>query len=184
MNKPRIPTKPKDELDGITRDAFDTFLDPERWPNVFATLAQHPALCQGWIPFARHVLSTSSSTISIRDREIVILRIGFLCQAEYEWAQHVRLARKEGFSEQEIEQIKAGPDADGVSEQDALLLRATDQLHQKAKISDDVWQALTAYYNTQQMMDIVFAVGNYNLVSMALNSFGVQLDEGLKGDFQ
>lgn len=183
MTNPRIPTKAKDELDSATRDAYDSFLDPERWPNVFATLAQHPILCQGWIPFARHVLSPTSSTISVRDREIVILRIGFLCQAEYEWAQHVRLARKEGISEDEINQIKAGPEADGITEKDALLLRATDELHKNAKISDEVWQGLTTYYNTQQMMDLVFAVGNYNLVSMALNSFGVQLDEGLEGNF-
>ncbi len=183
MTNPRIPTKLKDQLDQATKEAYDTFLDPAHWPNVFATLAQHPTLCQGWIPFARHVLSPTSSTITVRDREIVILRIGFLCQAEYEWAQHVRLARKVGISEDEINQIKAGPDADGLSEKDALLLRATDELHQNAKISDPVWQGLTAYYDMQQMMDIVFAVGNYNLVSMALNSFGVQLDEGLEGNF-
>tara|TARA_B110000444_G_C18773363_1_gene563712 strand:- start:60 stop:614 length:555 start_codon:yes stop_codon:yes gene_type:complete len=184
MINPRIPTIPKNELDEVTKAAYDTFLDPERWPNVFATLAQHPTLCQSWIPFARHILSTTSSTITVRDREIIILRIGFLCHAEYEWAQHVRLARKEGFSEEDINRIKAGPNTDGLSKQDALLLQATDELHQNAKISSSVWQGLTSYYNTQQMMDIVFAVGNYNLVSMALNSFGVQLDEGLKGNFQ
>lgn len=184
MTSPRIPIKQLSELEDQTREAFETFLDPGVFPNVFATLAQHPALCEGWIPFARHILSETTSTLPVRDREIVILRIGWLCQAEYEYAQHVRLARKIGLSEQEIEQIKAGPEAEAINELDALLLRATDELHKKAKISAQVWRKLSEHYSTRQMMDIVFTVGNYNLVSMALNSFGVQLDEGLVGNFQ
>ena len=62
-----------------------------------------------------------------------------------------------------------------------LLLQATDELHSDAHIIDATWQGLLAHYNTQQMMDLVFTVGQYNLVSMALNSFGVQLDDGVPG---
>ncbi len=56
-----------------------------------------------------------------------------------------------------------------------------DELHSDAFISDSTWQSLSEHFDTQQMMDIVFTVGQYNLVSMALNSFGVQLDDGLPG---
>jgi hypothetical protein len=62
-----------------------------------------------------------------------------------------------------------------------LLVRATDELHADACLSDATWQALSATYNQQQLMDLVFTVGQYNLVSMALNSFGVQLDDDLEG---
>ena len=62
-----------------------------------------------------------------------------------------------------------------------ILLQATDELHSDAHIIDATWQVLLAHYNTQQMMDLVFTVGQYNLVSMALNSFGVQLDDGVPG---
>jgi 4-carboxymuconolactone decarboxylase len=61
------------------------------------------------------------------------------------------------------------------------LLKAVDELHNDSFISDETWNALTQTYDTKQMMDLVFAVGQYNLVSMALNSFGVQLDPGLEG---
>ena len=59
--------------------------------------------------------------------------------------------------------------------------RPTYELHKDACISDPTWAALSQRYNTQQLMDVVFTVGQYNLVSMALNTFGVQLDKGVKG---
>ena len=61
------------------------------------------------------------------------------------------------------------------------MLQAADELHKDAHVSNETWKGLASYFDTQQLMDIVFTVGQYNLVSMALNSFGVQLDEGLPG---
>jgi 4-carboxymuconolactone decarboxylase len=116
-----------------------------------------------------------------REREILILRIGWLCQAEYEWGQHVIFGKAAGLTDAEIERIKAGPEAPGWAPFDATLLRAVDELHKDAFISDKTWGALSERYNTEQLMDVVFAVGQYNLVSMALNTFGVQLDKGVKG---
>ena len=73
------------------------------------------------------------------------------------------------------------PDAKGWSDADRLLLKATDELHADAHVSDATWKGLPKHFNTQQLMDIVFTIGQYNLVSMALNSFGVQADPGLPG---
>ncbi len=148
--------------------------------NVMGTLGNHWEAAKKFNVWAFHVMG-SSSTLSPREREILILRIGWLCQAEYEWAQHAVIGRACGLSDAEIERIKQGPDAPGWSDHDALLLRATDELHKDACISDATWNGLAKTFNTQQLMDVVFTVGQYNLVSMCLNSFGVQLDEGLKG---
>jgi len=113
-----------------------------------------------------------------RDREIAILRIGWLCRSAYEWGQHVNIARRIGISDEEIRRVQAGPEAAGWDEKDRAMLRATDDLHRDAMISDAAWGQLSEHYDTQQLMDIVFTVGQYNLVSMALNSFGVQPDQG------
>jgi 4-carboxymuconolactone decarboxylase len=147
--------------------------------NVFGTMANHPDLARDWLVFASHVLSRN--TLPPRDREILILRIGWLCQAEYEWAQHVRIGKKTGLTDADIEHIRLGPSAPGVSEHNRLLLQATDELHADACISEPTWQSLSKVYDQNQRMDLVFTVGQYNLVSMALNSFGVQLDKGLEG---
>ena len=85
------------------------------------------------------------------------------------------------MSDAEILAAKTGPETEGISELDRLLLRATDELHSDAHLSDDTWSGLSEHYSTQQLMDLVFTIGQYNLASMALNSFGVQLYEGIGG---
>ena len=147
--------------------------------NIFKTLAHHPDLLRRWLVFANHILG--KSTLAPRERELIILRIGFLCQAGYEWGQHVLIARQAGMSDDEIRTAKTGPDTPGLSELDRLLLKATDELHADAHVSDATWASLSEHLTTQQLMDVVFTVGQYNLVSMALNSLGVQGDEGLPG---
>ena len=145
--------------------------------NIFRTLAHHPKLMKRWLVFGNHVLS--KSTLPPREREIVILRVGWLCEAEYEWGQHVLIGRESGLTEEEIFRITDGPDAEGWNARDCSLLRATDELKNDAFISDSTWAELVSFYDEQQLMDLVFTVGQYNLVSMALNTFGVQPEDGL-----
>ena len=147
--------------------------------NIFATLAHHPKLLKRWLVFGNHVLA--KQTLSPRDRELAILRIGWLCRAEYEWAQHVVIGRRSGIEEEEILRVVDGPDAPGWTAADALLLRAVDELHADSMISDPTWKGLAEQHSTQQLLDLVFTVGQYNLVCMALNTLGVQLDPGLEG---
>lgn len=148
--------------------------------NVLGTLAQHEAARQKFNVWSNHVMG-DTNTLPPREREILILRIGWLCQAEYEWGQHAVIGKGVGLTDEEIARIKLGAEAPGWSAHDALLIRAADELRKDAMISDATWNALAKTYTTQQMMDVVFTVGQYNLVSMALKSFGVQLDEGVKG---
>lgn len=147
--------------------------------NIFATLARHPKLLKRWLVFGSHVLL--KSTLSPRERELAILRIGWLCRAEYEWAQHVPIARAAGLTDDEIRRVAAGPEATGWDPFDAALLRAVDELRADARIGDTTWAELAKRYDTRQLMDLVFTVGQYNLVSMALNSFGVPLESGAEG---
>lgn len=85
------------------------------------------------------------------------------------------------FEAESSKRTKSGPATPGLSELDRLLLQATDELHADAFITDGTWQALARHLNTEQLMDGVFTVGQYNLVSMALNTFGVQPDVALPG---
>lgn len=147
--------------------------------NILATLVRHPNLMRAWGRFGGHILG--GSTLPAREREILILRIGWLCRSEYEFGQHTLIGKATGLTDEEIRRITVGPDAPGWAKEDALLLRAADELHDDAFISDATWKALAERYDERQMIDIVFTVGQYNLVSMALNSLGVQLDAGVPG---
>ena len=147
--------------------------------NITRTLANHPALAEAWLGFARYVLG--DNTVPPRERELLILRIGYLCGSEYEWGQHTRIARNVGVTDEEILRVIEGPDAEGWSAFDSALLRAVDELHHDSEVSDETWAVLAAGYDTRQLMDLVFTVGQYNLVSMALRTFRVPLDEGVEG---
>jgi alkylhydroperoxidase family enzyme len=145
--------------------------------NIFRTLANHPALAKRWLVFGNHILA--KSTLPAREREIAILRIGWLCRSGYEWGQHVVIGKASGLSDDEIARIPQGAAASGWSALERALLRATDELYEDAFVSDATWAELASALSTQQLMDFVFTVGQYNLVSMALNSFGVQPEPGL-----
>lgn len=145
--------------------------------NIFRTLAHHPGLMKRWLVFGNHVLG--KSTLPPREREIAILRIGWLCGSGYEWGQHVVIGKAVGLCDDDVLRIAEGPEAEGWSPLERALLRATDELHSDAFIGDETWAALAEHYETQQLMDLVFTVGQYQLVSMALNSFGVQPEPGL-----
>jgi alkylhydroperoxidase family enzyme len=179
MNQtPRIPPISDAEMSDAQRELLAPFLQNGRVDNVFRTLAQHAELMKRWLPFARHVLS--KSTLSPREREIVILRAGYLCRAEYEWAQHVRLGRQRGLSDADVGAIMAGR---GLPPKEDLLLRAAGELHDHARISEATWKGLAEHYGREQLIDVIFTFGQYTLVSMFLNSAGVQVDDYLKDGY-
>ncbi len=176
---PRLePIQPEDWTDDIKK-TLQPNVEKGTVFNIFKTLSHHPDLFRRWLVFGNHVLF--KSTLPPRERELIILRIGWLCEAEYEWAQHVLIGKEAGLTAEEIDRIKAGPNARGWSEADKLLLQATDELRKDAFITDTTWDGLCQHFDKKQLMDVVFAVGQYNLVSMALNTLGVQLDDGLEG---
>ena len=142
--------------------------------NVQRTIAQYPELARARQSFTQHVMRDTS--LPARERELLILRTGWNCQSEYEFGQHSRFGKSVGLTDEEIRRVTIGSDADGWDDFDATLLRAADELHHDAFISDSTWQALAERYTTRQLMDVVFAVGQYHIVSMALNSFGVQFE--------
>ena len=171
---PRLDPKPSDEWDDETRALIGG-----RSLNIFATLAHHPKLMKRWLVFGNHVLA--KNTLPARERELLILRTGWNCRSPYEWGQHVVIGRASGVSDEEIERITAGPDAPGWDSFDAALLRAADELHGDDSISDATYAALAARFDAQQLLDVVFTVGQYHLVSMALNTFRVERDDGVTG---
>jgi alkylhydroperoxidase family enzyme len=179
LSGPRIPPLSESEWNEEQREMLEGLRRDGQVYNIFATLARHPELLKRWLVFAGHVLS--KSTLPAREREIVILRMGWLCRAQYEWGHHVAIGKQAGLTDDDIKRIRQGPNADGLDSFEALLMRAVDELHSNTFIGDSTWKALTERYNTQQIMDLIFAAGHYKLVSMALNSLGVQLEEGFEG---
>ena len=147
--------------------------------HVFATYARYRELRMRLGIFTSHILG--HSLLPARENEILTLRIARLCYSKYAWGQHALNAKATGLlSDDDISRIIEGPDAEGWDPFDAILLRAVDELYTDAFITNETWKILTERYDTSQLMDLVITVGFYNMTAMALNTFGVQLEEKFK----
>jgi len=180
LSKPRVPPLEESKWDDDARSLIEGWRklnNRKEVINILATMANYSKLYNRWRVFGNHVLYKSS--LPIREREILILRTGWLCNSKYEWAQHSLIGKRVGLSEEEILRIKEGPDAEGWSSFESTLLRAADELYVDSFISDSTWEELAKTYKTQQLLDVVFTVGQYNLTAMALNSLGIQLEKGM-----
>lgn len=139
-----------------------------RGVNVLGTLAHYPALAKAFSTFNAHV--AGSSTLPVREREIVILRLSWLRRSEYEYAQHVILGRRAGLGDDELQWLQQGPEAAGWPAGDADLVRAVDELHGLSRITADTWARLARRYDQSQLLDLLFLVGCYDALALAINS--------------
>jgi len=120
-----------------------------------------------------------ATTLSDRHREMLLLRIGVLCRSEYEWAAHSRIGRAVGLTDDELDRIVAGPEQWAANPLERALLRAADELYRDDFVSDETWSVLAESFDAPQLLDILTAVGGYRMFSMAINTFGVQLDANM-----
>lgn len=160
-------------------DEVRAMLEPLRWegviPNLHRTIANYPSALVAFKAWGTHVLRGGSS-LGAREREILVLRVGWLSRAGYEWVAHVEIGRAAGLTDAEIEQIKVGSSHPAWTDSDRALVRAAEEVHEDRFVSDDTWQELNATLNRYQCMDVVFTIAQYELVCTILNSFGVQFD--------
>jgi alkylhydroperoxidase family enzyme len=146
--------------------------------NALGTLARYPKLMHAFHSFNGHILTTT--TLTPRQRELLVLRVAHVRDAVYEWKQHVVVGRRAGLSDEEIARVAEGPDVEGWEPIDAAMLRAVDELIADALVTDGTWAALAESFDEQQLMDLVFTVGAYDVLAMAFRSFGIQVDDDLQ----
>jgi 4-carboxymuconolactone decarboxylase len=174
---PRVEPLPEAEWTSDVQSAFKRFGDGTKASNDFKTLARHPELLTNVMPFVAYV--SRESTLPPKDRELLILRTAWLCRSEYLWAQHAAIAARVGIAQTDLRRIAQGPAAAGWDEFDATLLRAADELHLNAFMTDATWAALAKRYDRNQIMDVLFAAGAGTIISATLNTAGVPLDAAL-----
>ena len=145
--------------------------------NAMGVLAHHPELADAYNQLIRHALYFT--TLTPRERELLVLRVAHQRGAVYEWAQHVYQAGVAGLGREEVARVRQGPAAPEWSPHERALLSAADELLADARIADTTYAALGATFDTQQMMDVVFTVGVYETFAMAMRTFDVDLDDDL-----
>jgi 4-carboxymuconolactone decarboxylase len=179
---PRIPPLAENEADDDTAEILNALPPGAEGSigeyNIFRTIARHPDLFRSWVPFGGYLLV--GGTIPGMERELMILRTAVRCRSSYEWGQHVRISERMGIGRETIDRVIEGPDASGWTEHESVLIRAVDELHDDARISDSTWSAIAEEYDAAQLIELTMLIGQYHMVAFALNSLGVQLDDGLE----
>lgn len=179
---PRIAPLPESEWEGDVAEILNALPPGADAPigeyNIFRTLARHPDLFRRWVPFGGYLLV--GGALPPVDRELMILRTAVRCGSSYEWGQHVRVSLRLGIDRETIDRVAQGPEAAGWTAHESTLMRAVDELHDEARISDETWSALAESYEERQLIETTMLIGQYHMVAFALNSIGVELDEGLE----
>jgi alkylhydroperoxidase family enzyme len=146
--------------------------------NTLGTYAHHTTLAQAFFTFNGHIMSTS--TLTGRQRELVVLRVAVDRKAGYEWLQHTFIARDEGLSDEEIQRVAFGPDAPLWDPLDAAILRAVDELVDEGAICEATWAVLAGTLGVKQILDLIFTVGTYELIAYLTRSFDLEIDDDLR----
>ena len=172
----RLTPLPADEWDDRSRAALASLIPTERANpvgagNVLSTLVRHPDLTEAYLPFNAYLLR--GSTLSPRIREVALLRVVLRRDCEYLWSHHLPIAHRAGLSDADIDGIRDGRVADGA---DQAVLLAVDDLVDRGTVSTPVWDELGRHFDDTQRMDLVFTIGGYALLAMAVNTFGVEAE--------
>ncbi|HEY7053555.1 MAG TPA: carboxymuconolactone decarboxylase family protein [Mycobacterium sp.] len=174
----RLPPLPADRWnDDAVQQALAVMLpeerrNPEQASNILSTFVNHPALTKAFLVFNVHLLF--NSTLPARERELAILRVAHRTNSAYEWAQHVKIGIREGLTEAEIADVQRAHAEDAF---DSTILTGVDELMDNHQLSDSTWAALGERFDDRQRMDFVFTVGCYITVAIALNTFGIELEQ-------
>jgi 4-carboxymuconolactone decarboxylase len=146
--------------------------------NLFKTLAKHPKLGDRFGRFGGWLLYRG--LVPARERELVILRVGWRCGSLYEFGAHTVMGGDAGLSAEEISR-SAREGSDGWSEGDRDLVEMADELCATNNVSDAVWERLARRWSEQELMELLMVAGFYRLVSGFLNAVGVELEAGNPG---
>jgi 4-carboxymuconolactone decarboxylase len=148
-------------------------------PAVFGIMLRHPGLFRCQMEFGVQLLGKGD--LDARERELAILRVGWLCRAPYEWGQHVEVAKRYGVTAEEIERVTQGSSAPGWNEHDAAIVRGVEELLDRQTISDATWNVLARSWNERQLIEFPTLVGQYVATAYSQNALRIRLNEGNRG---
>lgn len=146
--------------------------------NVVRLFARFTEFFRAYKPFGLYTMVRSS--LPPRIRELAILRLAVINKSDYEWAHHSRIALSCDISIEEVERIRVGDDR-GWGEDDLAILQCVDAVRSDASITDELYARLSRFMDERAIFDLVITIGNYNMVSAALNVARVPLEDGLVG---
>jgi alkylhydroperoxidase family enzyme len=178
VGKPqRIRSLTPDEFDAearamVTKLRATLGLSTEQIPAVFGLMLRHPGLFKVQMDMGVQLFK---GEIGPRERELAVLRIGWLCRAPFEWGEHVDIAKSYGMTSDEIERITQGSTATGWNEHERSILTGVEELFATQMISDATWETLAKTWTERQLLEFPMLVGQYYATALQQNALRVTL---------
>lgn len=178
--EPLDPSQFSEEELAFVRDLWAAMgIDPlPQLPEYFATMLRYPELTRRQAEFST---TLNKGKLPFRVRELIILQVGWLCQAPFEWAQHVKAGKRAGLTSEEIDRITRGSSDPEWDEADRAILRAVEEMFEDAMISDATFDTLEKHFSMEQLVEIPFTVGIYQGTAYLQNSWRFRLMPGAGG---
>lgn len=179
MDTPRIGPLPREEWDDAARQVFGYWEGPEARENgsrsnTMMTLANHPQLALAQLDFGKYLLVQSSLTP--RQKELVVLRVAWRFDSQYQWAHHVHAGRQIGMTDAEFAALQQERPVDVWGQHEQAMIDAMDQLCAAGRVDDATWARLAAEMDRRQLMDFLYSVGFFAMNAWAFGAMGIELE--------
>ena len=172
MHNARIPVPRSDELRTDVKELLPLIAAPGREPaRTMAVLARQPELLSPFLGWAAAL--ALNGVLSHRDHELLALRVASNCGSEFEWVEHVEYARAAGLQDDEITMVSGSVEEGQWSDAERALLRLADELHDSCDVTDATWAILVEHYEEPALVEMLFVVGQYTMLSMVANAAGI-----------
>jgi len=181
---PRMPKVTEEEWTDEVLEVFNVLTGPgfsgdNSKHHVVTTFAQHPALATPFFRFNKHLLA--DNRMPIRLRQIAIMRTAWVRRCVYMWSSHLRMSVGLGLTREDFEAIKEGAGSAYWSPFEKVLIGAVDMLCERSDLDQASWDALSAEFDHLQMLDLLFTVGAYVMIALAMNALRIDREEELIG---
>jgi alkylhydroperoxidase family enzyme len=183
---PRVEPLPQDKISPKAREDMNALraglgLGPLEGPvpEFTATMMKAPELMAAHLVLANYLFR---GQLSVRDRELAVLRLAWLCQAPFEWGEHVKIGKRlAGVTDEEVLRAQQGSAAAGWTEHERAIVKAVEELHADAMISNGTWAVLAKTLTEEQLLEFPILVGQYQGVAYLQNSIRVAMMDGNEG---
>lgn len=142
-------------------------------PDVFKLLFINQRLFWAWLYFASRLMPYGQ--LSGRERELIILRVAWLCRCRYEWGQHIEIGLRSGLEDADIVKISTGVQS-FQEEKERALIQACDDIHAHHEVRDATMQMLKFFYSDKLLIEITMLIGHYQMLAGVINSSGLALE--------
>ncbi|MCL0079892.1 carboxymuconolactone decarboxylase family protein [Dehalococcoidia bacterium] len=172
----RVKLVEKDQAPPEVEDLFQRIeANGAKIINLYRAIALSPPMISSFLKLGNSLLNKAE--LSPKLRELAILRIAKLAGSEYEWTQHVPIAREVGVSRQQVDDVHQWEDSAGFNDEERAVLQYTDEVALNVRAADETFEALRQYLSERSVVELTMSIGYWGMIARVLVPLEIELEE-------